>query len=189
MPAAPRRRTAHHAAVLNAIRVIVRDLREASRAAEARFGLGAAQLFVLQTLARSPGLSINELAARTYTHQSSVSVVVKKLAQKRLVQTRRSGDDGRQRELSLTNKGYRLADRTPTAVSARLIAAVDCLPADVQMRLADGLRQLLRVMRVDSTRPAMFPEERSHKRRRIRRLNDHPRRSDRTHESRARSAR
>ncbi len=62
--------------MLDAIRRIVQALRESSRAAEKRVGLSGAQLFVLQTLGESPGLSLNELAERTRTHQSSVSVVV-----------------------------------------------------------------------------------------------------------------
>ena len=64
--------------VLDAIRRVVRTLREASRHSEKAAGISAAQLFVLQRLAGTGGLSVNELAARTLTHQSSVSVVVSK---------------------------------------------------------------------------------------------------------------
>src|SRR6188508_2107958 len=66
-------------AILDAVRRIVRDLHESSRASEKQVGLSGAQLFVLQTLAQSPGASLNDLAARTHTHQSSVSTVVAKL--------------------------------------------------------------------------------------------------------------
>lgn len=62
--------------ILDGIRSLVNRLRESSREAERRIGLTAAQLFVLQLLRASDDLSVNDLAARTYTHQSSVSVVV-----------------------------------------------------------------------------------------------------------------
>ena len=62
--------------ILDSIRGIVQVLRESSRAAEERVGLSGAQLFVLQKLGEGGGASLNELAARTRTHQSSVSVVV-----------------------------------------------------------------------------------------------------------------
>src|SRR5215217_2732988 len=62
-------------AVLDAIRRIVRVLRVSSRAAEKQVGLSGAQLFVLHKLEDAPALSLNELADRTRTHQSSVSVV------------------------------------------------------------------------------------------------------------------
>jgi DNA-binding MarR family transcriptional regulator len=60
--------------VLDAVRRIVQALRESSRQAERQVGLSGAQLFVLQKLAESPASSVNELAARTHTHQSSVSL-------------------------------------------------------------------------------------------------------------------
>src|SRR4051812_42336870 len=62
--------------VLDDLRRIVRTLRTASRAAEVELGVSGAQLFVLKTLAVSPGIALNE---RTRTHQSTVSVVVKRL--------------------------------------------------------------------------------------------------------------
>src|SRR6185312_321205 len=62
--------------VLDSIRRIVRLLREGTRASEDAVGLSAAQLFVLQKLDPAVPLSLTELAARTLTHQSSVSVVV-----------------------------------------------------------------------------------------------------------------
>src|SRR5260221_12214021 len=85
--------------VLDAIRRIVQALRESSRAAEKRAGLSGAQLFVLQTLGESPGLSLNELAERTRTHQSSVSAVVAKRARQRLVERGTASDDGRRAEI------------------------------------------------------------------------------------------
>jgi len=55
----------------------VQALRVSSRAAERDVGLSAAQLFVLDRLAGADqALCVNELAQRTLTHQSSVSVVV-----------------------------------------------------------------------------------------------------------------
>ena len=69
-------------AVLDGVRRIVHALRASSRRAEQDYGLSGAQLFVLQRLADAPALSVNELAARTHTHQSSVSTVVAKLVEK-----------------------------------------------------------------------------------------------------------
>src|SRR4051794_12131990 len=62
--------------ILNSMRRIVDILRVASRAAEKDVGLSGAQLWVLHKLAEGPVISLNELAERTCTHQTSVSVVV-----------------------------------------------------------------------------------------------------------------
>src|SRR4051812_19869984 len=91
--------------VLDAIRRIVRALRESSRATEQSVGIGAAQLFVLQRLAAAPGLSLNELAARTFTHQSSVSVVVSRLVERGLLTRARRGGGGGRLSISATPAG------------------------------------------------------------------------------------
>src|SRR5260221_14725566 len=93
--------------VLDAIRRIVQALRESSRAAEKHAGLSGAQLFVLQALAESPGLSLNELAERTRTHQSSVSVVVTRLSRARLIERSTAPGDARRAELRLSALGRR----------------------------------------------------------------------------------
>src|SRR4051812_17880436 len=95
--------------VLDSIRRIVRALRVSSRAAEKQVGLSGAQLFVLQKLAEGERpLSINELAERTLTHQSSVSVVVQRLVAKRLVVVARAPSDRRRTELTLSAAGRRV---------------------------------------------------------------------------------
>ena len=147
--------------ILNGIRLIFQDLREASRAAEARFGLSGAQLFVLQTLAATAGMSVNELAARTFTHQSSVSGVVKKLVRRKLVRARRSRRDARRLELSLTPAGARVVRRAPDAAQARLIAGLNGLPDAERKRLARGVRRLVRAMGMEGREAAMFLEDQS----------------------------
>jgi MarR family transcriptional regulator, lower aerobic nicotinate degradation pathway regulator len=117
--------------VLDAVRRIVRSLRVGSRAAEKAVGLSAAQLFILQRLAAGSPMSLNELAARTLTHQSSASVVVARLVERGLVQRSRSKKDARQLELSLTTKARQLLRRAPDLAQDQLIEAMQ------QMRAAD----------------------------------------------------
>src|SRR5580658_6655719 len=71
--------------VMDALRRVVRALRLTARDAERSAGISGAQLFVLQSLADQAAASLNELAERTLTDQSSVSVVVKRLVARRLV--------------------------------------------------------------------------------------------------------
>lgn len=146
--------------VLDALRRIVQMLRESSRLAEKHVGLSGAQLFVLHQLAGEPHLALKELAARTHTHQSSVSTVVSRLVEAGLVSRARSGRDGRSVALSLTARGRTLVGRSPDAGQDRLIRAVESLPASRRADLARALRHLGHA--VDSTRrrPEMFFEER-----------------------------
>src|SRR5262249_5588713 len=92
----------HVRKVLDSLRRIVRSFRVSARAVEGRLGISAAQLFVLHQLAESDASSIDELAARTLTHQSSVSVVVARLAERGLVVRRTARDDARRTEIALS---------------------------------------------------------------------------------------
>jgi DNA-binding MarR family transcriptional regulator len=130
-------------AVLDSIRRIVRLLRVSSREAEREVGLTGAQLFVLQKLAEAGVLSVNELAERTHTHQSSVSVVAQSLVDKDLVARSKSAADGRRLELTLTPAAKALLRKAPGAAQDRLIEALDRLPAATRAQLAKSLGKLV----------------------------------------------
>ena len=128
---------------LDAIRRIIRVLRRSSRSVEQEFGIGSAQLFVLQQLAQAPVSSVNELAARTYTHQSSVSTVVTKLEASGL----------------LTRRGQRLVDRAPVPAQIRLIEGLRSLsPAELET-LSALLNQVVRGMGATDEPPALLFSE------------------------------
>ncbi len=145
-------------AVLDAIRRIVRALRESSRGAERAVGVGGAQLFVLQRLAGAPALSLNELARRTLTHQSSVSVVVSKLVRAGLVARTRADGDGRRVEIKLTKAGRTVLSRAPAAAQDRLIGALGVLGTEARRELAGRLGQLVEAMALPDRHPPMFFE-------------------------------
>jgi DNA-binding MarR family transcriptional regulator len=144
---------------LDAIRRIIAVLRRTSRRLEEEFGIGSAQLFVLQQLAESPARSINELAERTYTHQSSVSVVVRRLVQQGLVERQPAKDDRRRRELRLTRAGQRLAARAPVPAQIRLIGGLRSLSVSQLHTLARLLNQVVQRMGAASDPPAMLFSE------------------------------
>ncbi|MFL5310089.1 MAG: MarR family transcriptional regulator [Myxococcales bacterium] len=146
--------------VLDTVRRIVRALRESSREAERRVGISSAQLFVLQQLASGPARSVSELAERTLTHQSSVSVVVRRLVSARLVARSSSRSDRRRTELRLTARGRHLLRSAPPLAQERLIRAVRTLPAPRRAQLAAALLEVATRMRLGAGAPGMFFEER-----------------------------
>lgn len=145
-PARPRKDSADLTAALDAIRRIVQSLRVSARAAERRLGVSGAQLFVLHALADAPAYSLNELAARTFTHQSSVSVVVDRLVRRRLVSRTRSAEDGRRVVLSLTPSGRSLLRSSPEVAQIRLIGALRNLSGSECRVLARHLGRIVREM-------------------------------------------
>ena len=155
-------------AVLDGVRRIVQSLRESSRWAEKYVGMTGAQLFVLQQLDEAPAQSLNDLAARTHTHQSSVSTIVARLVDRGLVTRTRSPRDGRTIELHLSSRGRKLAARAPNAAQQRLIQGIRELPPARRRGLATALSTVARSMDSADGEPAMFFEERASQRRRKR---------------------
>ncbi len=145
--------------VLDAIRRIVRILRLSAAEAERQVGLSAAQLFVLQKLGSGQGISVNELAERTHTHQSSVSVVVQRLVEKKLVRRRRSAIDGRRAEVSITAAGMSKLQNAPAAAQNILIDALHRMSRTNQKHLAKLLEQLTTGAGASKEPPSLFFED------------------------------
>ncbi|HZZ42634.1 MAG TPA: MarR family winged helix-turn-helix transcriptional regulator [Tepidisphaeraceae bacterium] len=154
--------------VLDSIRRLVQGLRIASRAAESQIGLSGAQLFVLQKLGDGDdAMSVNDLAVRTCTHQSSVSVVVQRLVEKGLVKRQPAEDDRRRVELSLTPAGRKLIARSPDAAQDSLITAIDSMTPAKRKKLAALLGDLITRIGITAQGPApmLFEEEHPTKKR------------------------
>jgi DNA-binding MarR family transcriptional regulator len=145
--------------VLDAIRRIVQVLRSTAVQAERRAGLSAAQLFVLHKLGDGARISVNDLAARTHTHQSSVSVVVQRLASRGLVRRQRGSSDGRRVELSLTAAGRRKLGVAPEAAQDRLIASLNAMSPAERSQLATLLERFAAGTGIAGTTPALFFED------------------------------
>ena len=155
------RRTAKDAevtAVFDPLRRLVHALHVASRETERRLGVTGAQLFVLTQLRATPSLSINALAERTMTHQSTVSVVVRRLVRRKLVKKVRAQDDARRVELTLTPAGIALLRRAPEVLQVRLANAIGSLGTADRRSLANGLERLVGELGVGNAPPTMFFE-------------------------------
>jgi MarR family transcriptional regulator, lower aerobic nicotinate degradation pathway regulator len=142
--------------VVDALRRVVRELRLSARGAEAAAGISGAQLFVLQALADASASSLNDLADRTLTDQSSVSVVVKRLVDRKLVMRKASSVDARRVELALSASGRRLLARCPEPTQMRLLAALRRLAPSEVDGLTHGLGALVREMGLEKKAPGMF---------------------------------
>jgi len=147
------------ASVLNSLRRVVRAFRAMAQAAEEVLGISGAQHFVLQKLADAPALSLNDLAARTMTHKSSVSVVVKRLVDRGLVRRQRSAADGRGIVLTLTPAGRRALERAPQPAQTRMIAALRRFPRRDLEAFAGLFRRFTEELGVGALEPTMLFED------------------------------
>ena len=145
--------------VLNSFRRMVKSLRLADRAGLREHGLGASQLYVLHELKRESPLSVNELARRTATDQSTVSVVVANLIDKGLVTRERSEDDARRLDLTVTAKGHELLKRLPPPIQWSIIEGVQRLPRARARALAESLEEICQVLGIADEHPPMLMDD------------------------------
>jgi DNA-binding MarR family transcriptional regulator len=142
---------------MDSFRRIVQALRSSHRAA-ADIDLTGAQLFVLTTLASADDtIGVKEIADRTRTDQSTVSVVVGRLVERGLVKRARSKSDTRRVELSLTVRGRTLLRKTPATVAQQQLAdSLERLSTTDAAALARILRKVVAMMGESDAAPAML---------------------------------
>src|SRR5437762_3667631 len=124
------------AEIMDSIRAVVRALRINTRAIEKQLGISLAQLWVLQILAEKPAESLNELAVATATHQSSVSVVVRRLVDRSLVTRTTAHRDKRRVRIELTDAGRVLLGQAPPTVQVSLAEGLTRMSLDARPELA-----------------------------------------------------
>jgi DNA-binding MarR family transcriptional regulator len=144
---------------LVAIRRLVRTLRTTAVSVERATGLSTAQTFVLQLLLEAPAESMNDLAARTSTDQSSVSVVVTRLEAKGLVARLDSATDARRTQVVITEAGTALMQRKPPTVQERLTQALAFMKPHSLGHLATELNNLVALLGADEEPATLIFED------------------------------
>ena len=145
---------------MNAVRSVVRALRLNTRSIEGKLGISLAQLFVLQQLAERPADSLNELAERTATHQSSVSVVVRRLVDRGFVTRVAATADRRRVQIALTPAGQSLLRGAPPTVHSDLMHGMSRMKPEQRGILAELLETWVLASGIDlATPPMMFEDE------------------------------
>lgn len=160
LPPAPATDQRAIAEVMDGIRAVVRALRINTRAIEKQLGISLAQLWVLQILNDRPAESLNELAIATATHQSSVSVVVRRLVERGLATRTTADRDKRRVRIELTDAGRALLAKAPATVQMSLVAGLRRLSGDQRLELASLMREWLNSSGLDfNAAPPMLMEE------------------------------
>ncbi len=149
-------------AVMNSLRQIVHALETGSRAAQKSIGLSGAQLLVLQILEGGDITSLNDLAHRSHTHQSSVSAVVSRLAEAGLVNRAPAADDARRLQLSVTAAGRKALQAGFVTPQERLMASLRRIAPERVGQLRVLLGQLVTLSEFEAGAPPMFLEGAKH---------------------------
>lgn len=145
--------------ILNAIRQLVRALRLFDREAQSRYGISAAQMFVLHALDTDEVLSLNALAERTVTDQSSASVVVQRLVDAGYVTRTARKEDRRHIELRLTPRGRTVIRKSPPPAQQRILAVIESMAPRDRKQFASLLEQFVDEFGVRGRKAPMLFED------------------------------
>ncbi len=144
---------------LAAVRRFVKVLRTVDASTARSTGLSSAQLLVLQLLAESDADSVNDLARRTMTDQSSVSVVVARLEIKGLVSRAPSPTDARRTAVSITPDGRLALQGAPLNLQERLVYALRRIQPEALCTLTEELSNIVALMGAAHDPPTFFFED------------------------------
>ena len=144
---------------MSALRSVFRAARLNTREIELQIGMGLAQLFVLQSLSERPAGSLSELAARAGTHQSSLSVVVRRLVDKGYVERTTSSLDRRRLEIRVTPSGAAILADAPVTIQSRLIASLRSMAPSERHALAGLLHKWAAGAGIEMSGATMFGDD------------------------------
>jgi len=114
-------------------------------------GIPGSQLWALAEIARSRGISVNDLSSRMALHQTTASNLVNALVERKLIRRERDEADQRIVRLCVTTDGKRMLLRAPGPYAGLLVDALRNLEVTDLRRLHAALVVLTRVIRDAAT--------------------------------------
>jgi DNA-binding MarR family transcriptional regulator len=109
----------------------------------ARHGITATQLNVLKLLQTVGELSLSELSRRMSTTSSSITGIVDRMIDARLIAREQSADDRRVWKIKLTTTGRAMAKKVDVAPWELLRGAIGALPSDELDQLTQTLLKVV----------------------------------------------
>lgn len=136
---------------LRQFRVIFGAVRQHFQSVEKACGVSGAQVWVMATLAESPGMRVSQLANALSIHQSTASNLLDKIEKSGLIRRERSSKDQRVVQLYLTAAGEAALARAPKPFTGLLTYALGKLSLESLQGLNRDLNLVIEGMeRVDT---------------------------------------
>ncbi len=121
-------------------------LQRASLRMEESLGVTAPQRMVVRIVGRFPGISAGQLAHILHTHPSTVTGLLKRLAQKKLITREADPRDRRRLCVGLTEAGRAIDVETAVSVEAAVVTAHRQLGPGAVRTVKDGLAAITHIL-------------------------------------------
>jgi DNA-binding MarR family transcriptional regulator len=143
-------------AIVDGLRRIVRALELFSRDVKRDFGLTAPQLWALKTLDQQGPLTVGDLAQQLLVHQSSVSLLIRRLEQRGLVRRVRLKADRRYVRIELTDRAVAICRAAPAPAQGRLLHTLGTMSPTRLTRIRQSIADLTRAMEAEDVEARFF---------------------------------
>jgi len=143
--------------VLKKFRIIYGSVRQHFREVEQSCGVTGSQLWVMKEVANTPGIGVSVLAERLSIHQSTCSLLVEKLASRKLIIKERSDKDQRRVGLRLTDEAAKLIRLAPSPAQGVLPEALWALSAESIQTLDTSLEKVIEQLQIRDDKLAEKP--------------------------------
>jgi len=143
--------------VLKKFRIIYGSVRQHFREVEQSCGVTGSQLWVMKEVANTPGIGVSVLAERLSIHQSTCSLLVEKLASRKLIIKERSDKDQRRVGLRLTDEATKLIRLAPSPAQGVLPEALWALSAESIQTLDKSLEKVIEQLQIRDDKLAEKP--------------------------------
>jgi DNA-binding MarR family transcriptional regulator len=153
MNAIPMPSSEHDERILLSLRRICRALDIHSRELVRDHQLTGPQVVCLREIARSSPIMPSELARRVSLSQATVTGILDRLAERRLITRRRNPQDKRRVMVRLTDAGRLVTERVPSPLQDRFRSRLSSLPVDAQDRIDAVLADIVEMMEVGDIEP------------------------------------
>ncbi|CAH2031697.1 MarR family winged helix-turn-helix transcriptional regulator [Trichlorobacter ammonificans] len=137
---------------VNSLKRLFHVVNKQSKNVAADSGLSGSQLWALKVLSEEPdsAMTVSDLARRMHVNASTVVRILDVLEIKGYVQRIRSLNDRRIVQVSLTEQGVSLVDRSPEIAHGMLVNGLCMLSENKLNSIASGLSQLLTILEARS---------------------------------------
>lgn len=152
----PPTRVSDTTGVVQALRRITKAVHEFSKAVDREFGITGPQLWAMRTIEELGGCSAGDLAERLCVHPSTVTGVIQRLEEKRLIDRTRRPDDRRAVILTLTANGKKLLERAPYPAQGQLLRTLKTMPSDDVAKLRTMLDEIVEKMELGNVSARFF---------------------------------
>ena len=143
--------------VLKKFRIIFGSVRQHFREVEQTCGVTGSQLWILQEVAKKPGIGVSELADRLSIHQSTGSQLVEKLVVRGLITKERSSEDQRRVGLHVSEEASKVLKNMPGPAEGILPEALQAMPEQALESLDASLREVIGQLRIRDDKLAERP--------------------------------